>query len=710
MEPPQILLQGHTATLFERELSWLAFNRRSLYAAAVSSQPLLQRVLQLAQTSADLDEYFMVKVPHLVTEEVGRTAAAYPRQQQLRAIVSTLKARQQAHFTHTLNPQLARQGITILTYAQLSELQRQQLRHRFEDEIAPVLTPLITLPGRTPPYFSNLSLNLGIWLGTPEAPSRSAPTTVAWVKVPRSLPRFLRWPGAQPQSWCLIPLEEVIAAHSADLFPEATVQGAFSFRVTRSADLGNLEAVADSWLEQIQESLQARQQSGSAVRLEVTQAMPPWMATHLLHHLDLDVTALYRQVGWLGLADLREIIQLPRPDLKLPPWQPKLPQVLETRPQRSSMVFRTMAPAARPTVFQLLQQQDLLLHFPYHSFQGTVEHFIAEAAQDAAVLSIKMTLYRTSGDTPIARSLMAAAKAGKQVVVLVELTAAFDEAINIHWAKNLEKAGAHVVYGIVGLKTHTNLALVVRQEASGLRQYAYIGTGDYLPDRPQPYEDLGLLTCCPTLSTDLCCLFNFLTGYSRQVTYQAILVAPDSLRSQIKQIIHQETQQALAGQPARLVVKLNLLADPDIINTLYEASQAGVTVDLLIRGVCRLRPGVPGLSDRIRVFSLLGRYVEHSRILYCYNNGNPQAWIGTADWTPRGLDERVEVMAPIRDPHLIQAIEARLQCWFADTEQTWILQPDGRYVQRSPDPGQPGYSAQATFMAQAAQQGRTVAP
>lgn len=693
MPSSKILVNGHTLTLFDRELSWLAFSRRSLYAVADSEQPMLQRVKQLAQVSAGLDEYFMVKVPLL---EAAAASSVEPNNQcrvRFRSIVQALVRRQQAHFTDTLRPHLALQGIYLQDYATLTDIQKRQLHHRFEDEIAPVLATFITRPGCPIPDFSNLSLNLAVWVCNGEGDA------IAWVKVPRSLGRFIMWPvPGRIANWAVLPLEQLVAAHLPQLLAEWQVKGAFPFRITRSADSVTLNSATDSWLELVQKSLQERQQRSRAVRLEITSTLPNWLCTQLLSHLHLNSRAAYKLQGWLGLADLQEVARLPREDLQVAPWQPALPEAFKARPIPSMLSLAATAPVTSRDIFQLLATQDILLHFPYHSFTATIERFVTEAAQDAAVLTIKMTLYRTAGNAPIVRSLMEAAKAGKQIVVLVELTASLDEATNIHWAKSLEKAGAHVVYGVVGLKTHTNLILVIRQEAGKLRQYAYIGTGDYLPDRLQPYEDLGLLTSCPVISTDLCYLFNFLTGCSRQVTYRTLMVAPERLRTQIEQVIEAEIYQANQGQAARVIVKLNQLADPDMIAALYRASQAGVMIDLIIRGVCCLRPGVPGLSDRIQVTSLLGQYVEHSRILYCRNGGNPRAWLGTADWTPRALDERVEVMAPITAPALIKDIKQRLKGWLMDNQQTWLLQPDGRYIRRQATPTEAPFSAQDTFM------------
>ena len=686
--------RGQTLNLFDRELSWLAFNRRSLYEVAAPTQPGLGRLLKLAQTSAALDEYFMVRVP-LLKDTIAGEKSDYSGQafKPIQVRVRSLVARQQAHFTFNLRRHLAHQGIQLLDYHELADSQREQFHRRFEDEIAPVLVPLITPPTEVIPDFSNLSLNLAVCL------AQAGKQFLAWIKVPRSLARFRVIPGTDKRfEWLVVPLEQVIAAHLPELFPAFELLGTFPFRVTRSADLGTLDSETANLMDMIQESLQQRQHQGRAVRLEIGNTIPEWVRSRLMTHLQLISEDVYTLSGWLALSDLKELTRLPRPDLMESLWQPVLPEALSSRPQPS--LLPTIAPEPEPpkTFFTLLQKQDLLIHLPYHSFAETVERFVAEATQDPTVLAIKMALYRTAGDAPIVRSLIAAAKAGKQVVVLVELTAPLDEASNLHWARSLEKAGAHVVYGMVGLKTHTNLILVVRHEAEQIHQYAYIGTGDYLPERPQPYEDIGLLTSRPEISVDLNYLFNFLTGCSRQINYQTLMVAPEGLREQLKQLIDREIQQAQAGKLARLIVKLNLLTDPEIINALYSASQAGVNLDLIVRGICCLRPGVPGLSDRIRVVSILGRYIEHSRILYCHNGGQPEVWIGTADWTPHGLDERIEVVAPIQSPDLVADIQQWLEYWLADNQNAWILQPDGCYRQRPPKSEETAFSAQAHFM------------
>lgn len=704
LPPSQFLASGHSVRLFDRELSWIAFHRRLLYEVADDHQPLLDRLVKLAQAAAALDEYFMVRIPLLTGIHSKETAIASPAMlQRIRAYLRALMGRQQAHFTFNLKPQLARQGVYLLNHRALTEQQKEYCHHRFEDEVAPVLTALITAADEPTPDFSNLSLNLAVCL------EQAGQQQLAWVKLPRVLPRFLVLsPGSTPQAWGAVPLEQIVAAHLPRLFADFEFRGCFPFRVTRSADLGTLDSETANLMEMIQESLQQRRQQGRAVRLEVGHSMPKWVRSQLTQHLQLEPEDTYRLNGWPGLCDLREVTDVPRPDLSEPVWHPVLPGSLlpEAKPTMLSSLQVSRDPVK--DLLTTIAERDVLLHFPYHSFTATVENFVDQAANDPAVLTIKMTLYRTAVDAPIVRSLMAAAKAGKEIVVLVELTAPLDEAINIHWAKSLEKAGAHVVYGVVGFRTHTNLVLVVRHEGSQIRQYAYIGTGDYLPDRPQPYEDLGLLTSRPEVGADLNHLFNFLTGCSRQVGYKTLMVAPGQLKAQLKKLIEREADHARQGKPARLMAKLNLLADPDIIEALYAASQAGVEIDLVVRGICRLRPGVQGLSDRIRVTSILGQYVEHSRILYCQNHDHPEAWIGTADWTPGGLNDRIEVMTPLQDPDLVIALRQLLEALLADNQNSWVLQANGQYLKRRPSPEDLPHSAHKHFIQSAQQQGRKV--
>jgi polyphosphate kinase len=677
-----------SAHYLNRELSWVALYRRLLYEAADDRWPLLTRLTRLAQVSSYLDEYFMVRAAAL-KQAIAQAQPppgpdGLPAQailQRLRAGIWPLLQRQQSHFTQTLQPALAQRGIALHNYRELSPEQQARIDHRFAEDIAPLLRIPRSGGSEDWPEFSNLSLTLAVGCQG-EGGDESAPPHVLWVKVPRSLPRFLATAPFQPgQPWVAVPLEQAIAAQLDTLLPHQSIQWWATLRVTRSAQFDRDDPDADNLMAWVEENLHQRRYQGTAVRLEIAGHLPPALQSDLQQSLELTSLDCYRVPGWLAYGDLVQVADLPQPDLKLPPLQPTVPPSLASaQPERSWLATPSPTLAPPPSLFPILQQQDVLVHLPHHDFGATVERFVAEAAADPQVLALKLTLYRTAGDAPIVRSLLQAAKDGKQVVVLVELTAPLDEETNLHWARRLEAAGAHVVYGVVGLKTHTNLALAIRRQGQTVQRYAYIGTGDYLPHRLQPYADLGLLTSHSGLGQDLGHLFNFLTGYSRHRPYEQLLVAPVALRARLLDLIQQETRQVQAGTSGRIIAKLNVLADPTVISALYHASQAGVQVDLIVRGVCCLRPGVPGLSDRIRVVSILGCYVEHSRILYCQNGDRPIAYLGSADWTPRGLDQRIEVLAPILSPTLKAEIKTLLENWLTDTHNAWTLQPDGRYV------------------------------
>lgn len=672
--------RGADHPYLNRELSWVALYRRRLYEAANPQQPLGDRLIGIAQVSVQLDEYFMVRGAALKQGIVQGEATPSPdglppiaQLRQLRSAMGPLIQRQQAQVKLGLRPQLAAHGIHLREYAQLTPDQQKTLADPFEEDIAPVLSALVVAPGQDWPEFSNLSLTLAVGLQDPAGQS-----TLAWVKVPRSLPRFLPViPGTDP--WIGVPLEQVIAAHVPRLFPGATCQWVAPIRVTRSAHLELDDPDIDNLREWVEDNVQQRQYQGLPVRLETGPGLPPRMIPTLLRALGLGNMDHYPTQDWLAYGDLVEVVMMLPPSLR-PDSLPTVPLFPRSRP--------ALGEVSGEMVFQGLRRGDWLVHLPYHGFGATVEQFVAAAAADPQVLAIKMTLYRTAGNAPVVRSLLQAAKDGKQVVVLVELTAPLDEEANLHWARTLEKVGAHVVYGVVGLKTHTNLILVVRQEGATLGHYTYIGTGDYLPHRLQPYGDIGLLTGNRDLGQDLSHLFNFLTGYCHHWDYRHLLVAPIALRSRLMALIHQEVEQVRQGRGGKLVAKLNVLADPAIIDALYAASQAGVEINLIVRGVCCLRPGVPGLSDRIQVISILGPWVEHSRILYCQNGDRPWVYMGSADWTTKGLDQRIEVLTPILAPALGQELIQFLDHLWADTTHAWELLPDGRYQRRQSPPRQ----------------------
>jgi len=729
--PPETLLPGEQPEpsagqnlkdpnyYFNRELSWLEFNRRVLAEAIDARNPLLERAKFLAIFSSNLDEFFMVRVAGLVQLVEAKVETVTPdgRQpiDQLREIrdrLAPMTRELNQFFSQNMRPQLAKKGIFLLDYDSLDEKQCAHLRNHFESRVFPVLTPLAVDPGHPFPLISNLSLNLAVVVR--EADTQE--THFARVKVPsKSLPRFIPLPDelrplhqGKPSTWAGVPIEQVIAHHLSFLFPGMEILECHPFRVTRNADLDVEEEEADDLMLAIEEELRRRRLGqGSVVRLEVLESMPEFVRQRLRERLELDESSLYALPGKvLGLHDLMFLMGLSRKSLKDVPWPPVTP-----RPFLSPS-DPELDPGEHRSIWSIIRHGDQLIHHPYESFVATVQRFITKAAQDPGVLAIKMTLYRTSGDSPIVKALIAAAENGKQVVALVELKARFDEENNILWARKLESAGVHVVYGLVGLKTHTKITLVVRQEKERIRRYVHVGTGNYNPKTARLYTDLGLLSCREDLGADLTDLFNYLTGYSRQQSYRKLLVAPVNLRSRMLQLVERETDHARQGRRARILIKMNSLVDPEMIRALYRASQAGVEVELIIRGICCLRPGVPGVSDRIHVVSIIGRLLEHSRIFYFENasaadepeGSGPEVFIGSADWMPRNLNRRVEAVAPIEDPALIQDIEEMLAVMLADNRQAWDLQPDGQYVQRRPAENEQERPTQATLMEMAFRQ------
>jgi polyphosphate kinase len=657
-----------------RELSWLDFNQRVLALADDDRVPLLERAKFLAIFSQNLDEFFQVRVAAL-KDQVAAGVGGYspdgltPAQQllEIRDRLELLLPRLQATFLERVAPGLADAGIKLSSWADLDEDDEKFLVEFFEERIFPVLTPLAVDPGHPFPYISNLSLNLAVIVGDPDAAMRR----FARVKVPNLLPRFVVLPDGERY----VALEQVIAAHLDQLFPGMDIEQHHAFRVTRNTDLTLEEEEADDLLAMVEVELR-RRRFGRAVRLEVDAAMSDEVRELLQRELDVADEDVYVNVGPLDLAGLWAVHALDRPDLKDPPYQ----RVTPTR----------LAPSdgERVDIFAAMRRGDLLVHHPYESFRTTVEEFVRQAAIDPNVLAIKMTLYRTSGDSPIARSLIRAAEGGKQVAVIVELKARFDEGANIEWARQLEEAGVHVTYGLIGLKVHSKAALVVRDESDGLRRYCHVGTGNYNSKTARIYEDLGLLTCDPAIGFDLAQLFNELTGYGRNIDYKRLLVAPRLMREGLVHLIQGEID-APAGQ-GRITLKMNSLVDQGMVEELYRASQAGVEIDLLVRGICCLTPGVPGMSENIRVRSLVGRYLEHSRIYRFANGGGagrPRHLIGSADLMPRNLDRRVEVLTPVTDPDLQARLDEVLAIELADDVLAWTLGPDGHWT-RVPEGGE----------------------
>src|SRR5580658_3151421 len=647
-----------------RELSWLQFGSRLLDLAEDERVPLLERCKFLAIFSEGLDEFFQVRVAGLKDQvDAGlraRSADGLRPSDTLRAIgvrVSELVARQSHIFVDEIAPELAAAGIRLSDWTSLDDDDRDYLVDVFQRQIFPVLTPLSVDPGHPFPYISNLSLNLIVRVGDPV----TGEERVARVKVPPLLPRFVVMPDGER----FVALEQIIAAHLATLFPDMVIGEHDAFRVTRNADLALEEDEADDLLAAVEMELR-RRRFGRAVRLEVAADISDDMRDMLVHELDLGAGDRYAIAAPLDLGTLWGVYELDRPDLHEQAWAPMTPPRLANAGNEPA------------DLFAVLRERDVLVHHPYDSFATSVELFLAQAAADPDVLAIKQTLYRTSGDSPIAASLIQAVEAGKQVAVVVELKARFDEQANISWARALEEAGVHVVYGLVGLKTHSKAALVVRREEDGIRRYCHIGTGNYNPRTARQYEDLGLLSADPDLGADVGDLFNFLTGYSRYARYRKLVVAPMALRQRITEFIEDE---ARAGPDGRIAIKVNGLTDPDVIDSLYRASVAGVPIDLVVRGVCNLRPGVPGLSDTIRVRSIVGRFLEHSRIYRFGGTGTRPLTllIGSADLMERNLDRRIEVLAPVLDPELQARLLEVLDLNLTDDTNSWVLGPNGTW-------------------------------
>ena len=699
---------------FNRELSWLEFNRRVLHEALDPRTPLLERLKFTAIFTSNLDEFFMVRVAILKQQVEAQVSELPPDgrslQQQLNDInqhLCPMVSQQHRHFEQELRPQLAAQGIHILNYIDLSQEQRLYLQSYFKERIFPVLTPLAVDPAHPFPYISNLSLNLAVIVKDGETEEEH----FARVKVPNILPRFVPFPqdllqhNGKTSVWAGVPLEQVIAQNLEFLFPGMNIQDCYPFRITRDADLVVREDEADDLMLVIEQELRKRRLGGSVVRMEIQASMPDSVRKTLMQEMKLTENDLYELEGVLSLKDLMSFMALPLPELKDQPWIAVIPSRLKwvnELDESSSLNVED-----REDIFSVIRHRDLLVHHPYDSFTGSVEKFITQAAHDPNVLAIKMTLYRTSGDSPIVKALITAAENGKQVAALVELKARFDEENNINWARELEKSGVHVVYGLVGLKTHTKVVLVVRQEKDCIRRYVHIGTGNYNPKTAKLYTDLGLLSCREDLGADLTDLFNYLTGYSKQKSYRKLLVAPLTLRDRMVALVQREIEHCKNGNPGRILAKMNSLVDPQMIKILYEASQVGVQIDLVIRGMCCLLPGIKGVSENIRVISIIGRYLEHSRIFYFHNNGQEEVFIGSADWMRRNLDRRVEAVTPIEDPGIVKDLKEILDIMLADNRQAWDLQADGSYIQRRPTDDCPEKSAQKVLM-ERAQEGANI--
>ena len=676
-----------------RELSWIAFNERVLIQALDERTPLLEQAKFSAIFSNNLDEFFMVRVASLKAQvEAGinkRSEDGLTPVEQLQAIrenLAPLLRRQQEHYRTRLKQQLHDHGAHLLDYAQLNQRQRLWVDNYFQTAIFPVLTPLAVDPAHPFPFVSNLSLNVAALIRDPE----TGQSLLARVKVPQTiLPRFVAIPtdlaaAKDRPVHTAVPLEQVVAFNLGLLFPGMNIEGHYFFRVTRDADLELRDLEADDLMIAIEQGLRKRRMGGEVVRLEVADEMPQDMVEMLLDGMSVEENDLYRVDGPLGLDDLFGLMGIPLAKLKDESHSGMTPAILG-RAQRSMLEDGSIKEEEFESIFSVVRRRDVLLHHPYDLFSTSVEEFINQAADDPLVMGIKMTLYRTSKDSPIIAALIRAAENGKQVMALVELKARFDEDNNIQWAKQLESSGVHVVYGVLGLKTHTKIVLVVRKEKERLRSYVHIGTGNYNSKTSRLYTDLGLLSARPELGQDLVELFNYLTGFSKQQEFRKLLVAPVSLRKGMENLIRREIKHARNGNGGHIKAKMNSLVDPQIISLLYEASQAGVTIELIIRGMCCLYPGREGVSDNISVVSIIGRFLEHSRIFWFANGDEPEVYIGSADWMPRNLDRRVEAVTPIDEPALREQLERLLQLYLDDNRGSFDMQGDGSFRQRNPE-------------------------
>ena len=670
-----------------REIALLEFQDRVLEEAGDPRNPLLERAKYLGIFSSNLSEFYMVRVAGLKQQiaagvgglsDDGLTAAE--QLALVRERIPKMLAAARESF-RTLADELAATGIRLLDYAELDDAQRAVADEYFATNVFPVLTPLAFDPGRPFPHISNLSMNIAIVVTGPDGEER-----FARVKVPKALPRLvpLVTPGAETaREHAFVWLEQLVIAHAGALFPGYDVVEAHPFRITRDAEMVIQELEADDLLETIEQGIRQRR-FGSVVRMTVEPTMPENIRDILVENLNMDPADVLTIEPPLGMSDLFALAKIDRPDLKYAPFVPALTVPLGEGDDND--------------IFTAIREHDILLHHPYESFQPVVA-LIRQAAHDPDVLAIKMTLYRVGADSPIVEALMDAAVAGKEVAVLVELKARFDEESNIEWARALEAAGVHVVYGLVGLKTHSKVALVVRREAGKIRRYVHIGTGNYNTVTAMLYTDLGLLTCDDKMGEDASALFNLVTGYARKNAYKRFLVAPVDLREGLVSLIRREIEHARAGHDGAVILKMNSLVDQKLIALLYEASQAGVKIHLLVRGVCCLRPGVPGVSENVSVTSVVGRFLEHSRIYWFANNGEPDVYIGSADLMPRNLDRRVEVLAPVRDPKLAKRLrEEILQTYLSDDVKTRVMQPDGTYVRVASSADTPQLCAQESLL------------
>jgi polyphosphate kinase len=678
---------------FNRELSWLDFNWRVLHQAMDPRTPLLERVRFLAITQSNLDEFVRKRVGGLkrqlgagVSELTsdGRT----PREQLdlIRDAILEMQRGMDRTWQEHLQPVLARHDIVVRSYRDLDEAERDRLRAWFRDHVYPVLTPLAVDPGHPFPFISNQSLSLAIVLQHPERDE----VQFARVKVPMNRGRFV--PLSTPGHF--LPLEELVARHVDELFRGTRILSVHAFRVTRNADLRRDEEEAEDLLVMISEELRERR-FAPVVRLEVDRDTPAAVVELLQNELKLSVDDVHRVAGLIDYTGLNRLADLDRPALRFPRWEPVVPAELAAD-----------AEGVEPSIFQVLQARDLLVHHPYDSFRASVQRFIEEAADDPRVLAIKLTLYRTSENSPIVQALIRAAEAGKQVAVLVEVTARFDEANNIEWGAMLERAGVHVTYGLVGLKTHTKVTLIVRDEDEGIRLYSHVGTGNYHSTTARLYCDLGLLTSDRDVGLDLVRLFHYLTGHAPEQRYRSLVVAPRDMRRTFEELVEREIEQQRRRGRGHIILKMNAIDDNAMIRALYRASRAGVRVDLIVRGHTRLRPGVPGVSENIRIVSIIGRFLEHDRIFFFRNGGEHDVLLGSADWRRRNLVERVEAVVRITEPALKERLHRILVTMLEDNRLAWDLHSDGHYTLRTPPRAGPVRDTHRTLMADALERRR----
>jgi polyphosphate kinase len=688
----------HQPSLYaNRELSWLAFNARVLAMAERADVPPLERLRFAAIASSNLDEFYMVRVASLRNQAAGRTTSRDPNidgrrpADVLREIGDEAKAMSlqlSTVLTHSILPELKSCGVRFFEAAELSESARARLGAYYQREVHPCLTPIAIDPAHPFPHLRNKSLNLALRI---EAKARTKPVPgleqpegrlLALVQVPSVLPRFVPLEPESGERYAFMPLETVIALHASDLFPGHRIIEACPFRVTRAADIEIDEEEAENLLTSIQDELRRRDR-GEAVRLELASTASEELLDSLRDMLGIESQHVHRHPGFLATSDLHSVLAVvDMPELSFEPFTPQPSPALRLQPN----IFRTLA------------EHDVMLHHPYESFAHIVE-FVETAADDPDVVAIKMTLYRAGGDSPIVRALARAAQNGKQVTVLVELKARFDEAANIAWARALEEGGVHVVYGLLGLKTHSKLMLVMRREGGQLKRYLHVSTGNYNPSTARVYTDISLLTARDDLTNDALLLFNVLTGYGDLPPMQRLIVAPFTLRQHLVEMIAREVEHARAGRPARITAKLNALVDGGIIRALYRASQAGVEIDLLVRGICCLKPGVPGVSERIRVRAIVDRFLEHARIFYWANGGEEEVYLSSADWMPRNLNRRIEVCVPVLDPTIKRRLKDEvMRTELADRSASWTLDADSRYRPASPDPSAEPVRAQSVFI------------